>query len=146
MTPIELTGKGKICPRCEWAWPKPDWKQFLDTMGDDLPNDPIIYLARCLSKITFRRPLLVICSGRPDTHRHVTEWWLARHQIPYDYLLLRGKKDNDEDHAVKQRMLNRLKKEFREPPIFVVDDRGSVVRMWRKNGIVCLQVADTPDF
>ena len=48
--------------------------------------------------------------------------------------------DNDQrpDSEVKQDILNSLKAQGKKI-LFTVDDRQSVVDMWRANGITCLQ-------
>ena len=51
---------------------------------------------------------------------------------------MRGDKDNRPDSEIKQDILKQLQKEGKEI-LFVVDDRQSVVDMWRANGITCLQ-------
>ena len=51
---------------------------------------------------------------------------------------MRGDKDSRPDSEVKQDILKQLKDEGKEI-LFVVDDRQSVVDMWRTSGITCLQ-------
>lgn len=80
---------------------------------------------------------VAIVSGRPDSYADVIRKWLAEHEVPYDSLHLRKDRDYRADDIVKREILHR---DFRKEEIlFVVDDRESVVRMWRDEGLVCLQ-------
>lgn len=91
---------------------------------------------------------VIILTGRNDTHRKVTEEWLEYHGISYDELYTRNSElDVDEkgqaikDTIVKQRLFDtHIKNRFNVK--FVIDDRPSVCRMWRENGLKVLQVGD----
>jgi hypothetical protein len=74
----------------------------------------------------------------PSEYKDKTEKWLAKHSVPHDFLYMRPLEDKRPDDVVKQEILDTLlpKKELIE---FVVDDRQSVVDMWRKNGLTVLQ-------
>lgn len=117
---------------------KPDWKSFNENMDKDLPNTPVVALYRTLYKSKEYEMILV--SGRQERFRKVTETWLAWHEIPFDTLLMRSDDDNRHDSEVKQDILRELQAQGKEI-LFTVDDRQSVVDMWRANGITCLQCA-----
>ena len=51
---------------------------------------------------------------------------------------MREDKDSRPDSEVKQDILRRLQGQCKKI-LFVVDDRQSVVDMWRANGVTCLQ-------
>ncbi len=114
-----------------------DWKQFFEGMDHDLPVEPIMNLLNILKK----EHSIVLCSGRPETHRARTESWLKRHSISYDALYLRDAGDNRTDDIVKREILHRIREDGYDPWL-AVDDRDSVVRMWREEGLTCLQCAD----
>ncbi len=44
------------------------------------------------------------------------------------------------DWIVKKQLLWEIRKEF--DPLIAIDDRNSVVKMWREEGIQCLQAAE----
>lgn len=108
-------------------------------MGDDKPNLPIVGLYKTLWES--RRFTLILVSGRSEESRKITETWLVWNSIPFERLLMRPANDFRSDVEVKQEMLDLLRREGQDIS-FVVDDRNSVVAMWRKNGITCLQCAE----
>ena len=68
----------------------------------------------------------------------------GQHQINYHQLYMRPAKDVRGDNEVKKEIFqNSIKDKF--DILFVVDDRLSVVKMWRSIGLVCLQ-CDWGDF
>lgn len=80
---------------------------------------------------------IAMVTGREDMFQLLTEQWLEKHGIYYDELHMRKSKDYRSDFEVKQEILDT---KFGERDIlFVVDDRQSVVDMWRRNNITCLQ-------
>lgn len=121
---------------------KPDWKAFNSKMGDDTPNIPIVELYKTLWNSD--RYELVLVSGRSEDQREITEQWLFWNDIPFSKLLLRPSKDFRPDVEIKKEILDDLRRQNKKI-LFVVDDRKSVVNMWRANGITCLQ-CDIGDF
>ena len=115
---------------------KPDWKNFNANMDKDLPNEPIVALYRTLYNSKAYEIILV--SGRQERFRKVTETWLTWHEIPFDTLLMRADDDYRHDSEVKCDILKNLQAQGKEI-LFCIDDRQSVVDMWRANGITCLQ-------
>ena len=55
---------------------------------------------------------------------------------------MRKEYDFRPDHAIKLEMLETLKVYYNCNPKYVFDDRDSVVKMWRDQGLTCLQVAE----
>jgi hypothetical protein len=116
-----------------------NWKDFFSAMGDDTLNEHIADLYRLIWSSPEHECIIV--SGRPEKYRELTEQWLTWNKISFDRLELRPTGDQREDSIVKKGILDMLVSEGKEIA-FVVDDRRSVVDMWRKNGITCLQCAD----
>ena len=114
----------------------PDWKSFNADMDKDVPNLPVVELYKTLWETG--KYEMIIVSGRKEQFRKLTETWLFWHKIPFKTLLMRQDNDNRPDSKMKQDILNQLQKDGKEI-LFVVDDRQSVVDMWRANGITCLQ-------
>lgn len=84
---------------------------------------------------------LVLVSGREDRHRPQTERWLASHAIAYDALHMRQTGDNRRDAIIKEEIFDaHIRPHYAVR--FVLDDRNQVVAMWRRLGLVCLQVAE----
>lgn len=82
---------------------------------------------------------IILVSGRMETGRSETEQWLFDHEVPYDMLVMRESKDYRPDDIVKKELYEKyIKDKFYVD--FVLDDRNSVVAMWRSLGLLCLQV------
>jgi len=84
---------------------------------------------------------VIVVSGRPnkfkgmDTGR-TTLNWLTAHGIPFSHLFMRREDDHRDDTVVKSEILASLLKLVpKEQIAFVVDDRPSVIRMWKSHGL-----------
>lgn len=112
-----------------------DWRTYFSKMGDDLPVEWVIGHARDAYHSQGRTVCMV--SGRPDTYQHETIAWLKKHNVPYHYLFMRPGGSKNPDTEVKQSILDHMPK---EQIIHVWDDRPSVIRMWRSNGLTVTAV------
>jgi len=123
-----------------------NWAAFNATMHLDKPNQPVVDLIQivfyfgCEQGENDQPNKVVICSGRGEEQRKVTEDWLKEHAIPFHGLYMRPAKDNRADYIVKEELLAKIRADGYDPTV-VFDDRNSVVEMWRRNGLICLQVA-----
>ena len=84
---------------------------------------------------------VIILTGRNAEHRDVTVEWLEANGVDYDELYTRADGDTREDSIVKEELF-RTHVEPRFNVKFVLDDRNSVVNMWRRIGLKCFQVAE----
>lgn len=112
-----------------------DWHR----VGEDLPNRPVISVVQALARAGHR---IVYISGRSEAARAGTSVWIAEHVgVPGEALLMRARDDARPDTVVKRELYKR-----RVAPRYTVsailDDRDSVVQMWRRLGLTVLQVAD----
>lgn len=116
---------------------KPDWDGFFAACVDDKPIPHIIEMLRDINHG------FVFVTGRPERSRSDTERWLWKQPGMPAYQMLYMRKDGDHrpDHMVKLEILQQMRADGYEP-ILAFDDRTQVVKMWRENGIPCLQVAD----
>lgn len=123
---------------------KPNWGSFFAEMINDPPLHDVCLLAELLGD----HPLvktgaikLFLFSGRPDTHRKETEEWLQNHVPAYfqkaEALLMRGEGDYRADTIVKREMLDGVRGQGHNVRL-VVDDRPSVVQMWKDAGVTVL--------
>jgi hypothetical protein len=119
-----------------------NWDAFFAAMGDDPVVEPIRDLLNSITRGSDNP--IVLCSGRPENYRDITEDWLRRHQISWAALYMRPEGDHRADHIVKAQLLTGMRGDGFEPWI-AVDDRPSIVAMWRENGITCLQCRDWDD-
>lgn len=105
------------------------WDLYFSECTGDRPVDFVVRWVRELSKTH----TICLVSGRPDTTQFDTIWWLDLHNVPYDYLFMRGGSDKRPDTMVKQDILNKLPKDKID---FALDDRPVVIReVWRKNNV-----------
>lgn len=84
---------------------------------------------------------VIVFSGRDSVCRQATIEWLNENNIMFDHLFMREEGNCEKDSIVKRRLFeqNIRSKYFVE---YVLDDRNSVVEMWRNMGLICLQVAE----
>jgi len=116
---------------------KPDWNAFYAGIKDDEVHEAVH------SVLLSRQPEMnvIFSSGRPERCRADTVWWLTNKTAVRNYtLLMRKDGDKRADYIVKQEMLDvHIPK---DKVSFVMDDRQQVVSMWRRNGLMCFQVAE----
>jgi hydroxymethylpyrimidine pyrophosphatase-like HAD family hydrolase len=131
-----------ITHRRQYVATKPkNWVAFNAGMIHDTPHWDVVEV---LSLYAFNYPI-VLCSGRGEETRLVTETWL-RDQLTlvkgenYEELYMRPHKDHRPDDIIKEELLDRMLSEGYEPHV-VFDDRDRVVAMWRRRGYRCFQVA-----
>lgn len=118
---------------------KKNFHAFYEAMGYDGVHEDIrdLYIMYCRTY----KYIPIICTGRPEKYREVTRDWLWKYSIFSDRLLMRpDERGHEPDYLIKQDMLNDLKQDYDIK--LAIDDRDQVVKMWRENGIRCLQVAD----
>lgn len=114
---------------------KADWKSFLHPWNviKDEPIHSMIFLLQAL----YYDYYIYLCTGRPESLKDCTEQWLKENHVSYDKIFFRKIGDRREDSIIKEEiLLNHIDK---DRILFVVDDRTSVVKMWRKNGLKVLQ-------
>lgn len=84
---------------------------------------------------------VVVCTGREEEYRNLTATWLAKVGIMPDRMYMRRNGDFCHDDKMKQVMLEQMRADGFNP-VLVFEDRTRVVKMWRANGIRCLQVVN----
>ena len=112
-------------------------------VAHDLPVWSIINLVKILHAEGYD---ILITTGRMDrpgtpSVREDTEYWLDFHNVPYEKLIMRRDRDFRPDNITKKELyeehiVGRYEVEL------VLDDRDRVVKMWRDEGLKCLQVAE----
>jgi hypothetical protein len=113
---------------------KKNWDLYFSLMHLDKPVDFVVRWVRELSKTH----TICVVSARPDTYQFETMDWLRyTAQLEYDYIFMRRGGDKRNDVEVKAEILNDLPKDQIN---IVLDDRPSVVRMWKQNGVRVIAV------
>ena len=115
-----------------------NWDAFFAECVNDPVIEPIRDLAVLVASQGYR---IILVSGRSDTVREETKAWLARSGVPYAELHMRKAGDYRQDFVIKSEILDAILAEGHDIA-FVVDDRPSVVAMWRERGLTCLQCRD----
>jgi hypothetical protein len=139
------------CPNCGYAHNEPrcrlcdakhpqkaNWDAFHKACVHDTPILPVIHT---IWRLLAAGADVWVWSGRMETVRAETEWWLGVQRLGHLPLKMRPAGDYTPDDQLKQSWLDAMPKEDRARLVLVFDDRQRVVNMWRDNGVVCAQVA-----
>ncbi len=104
---------------------------------EDTAYPAVVQLVRALAAAGYA---IVIMSGRTEAARFGTERWRLREGIPASRLFMRAVGDTRKDDVVKHDLFVK-----HVAPAYnvvgTIDDRNSVVAMWRQIGLTCAQVA-----
>lgn len=107
-------------------------------VGSDIVDEKIRGIVSLYRKIGFD---IIIVSGRKDECKSETIAWLDNNNIISHALHMRKADDNRADYIVKKEIYDEyIKGKYNIE--FVLDDRDQVVRMWREEGLKCLQVQE----
>jgi len=156
-----------ISHRLRFIKQKPkDWKSFRDPKQKrwDEPRIEIINIASALQRNSSTR--LIFASGRSeserlDTIRSLSRWFLldgwqkikgedlgeiaSSWNFPTLPFYMRQENDYRKDTVVKAEMLDQMRRDGYDP-VMAFDDRPSVVRMWREQGLVVADVGEGKEF
>lgn len=114
-----------------------DYDRFFAEARNDGPITAVISVLQALKQAGHD---VHIITGRSEVVRQDTVEWLERHEVPFDRLLMRPEHDYTPDDRLKEGW---FRAEYEpEEVLLVLEDRARVVRMWRRHGLTCLQVAD----
>lgn len=127
--------RSHLIPPASIAHVASSWDRHSLACGNDAPITPVIRLLMTLSE----RYRIFILTSRGEVARAETVAWLARHNIPYDRLIMRGPDEHREPAAVK---IDWIKAIGPDHIFCAFDDNDNVVRAICGMGITCLQVAD----
>jgi len=105
--------------------------------GRDHLNKPVAHAVGLLRKAGDQ---IILLSGRGDEYRMQTLAWLVEHEVWFDELWMRPEKDTRRDDVVKAELFDQHVR-HRFNVRMSIDDRDRVVRLWRRMGLPCWQVA-----
>ena len=129
-----------ITHRRHWVATKPkNWAAFNAGMANDTVYEDIRWMLMKLRRTPGSQTIL--CSGRGDETRAVTEKWLSDNRIPFDALFMRRAGDYRQDSIVKVELLAQIRQWHGEPWMWF-DDRNQVVDAIRAQGVRVLQVSE----
>lgn len=121
-----------------------DYTAFFNAMKYDVPINDVIDVVSALSA----RYLIIFVSGRPDSHRSMTEQWLKKH-VPfisadsaYVEVYMRKAGDYRPDYIVKKEIYEQVVASFPCYQVLgVFDDRPQVIeKCWRPLGVTVYKV------
>lgn len=115
----------------------PDWKSFYQEIDRDTLH---LWCFELIQAMQARGYKILFVTGREEYTRALSQEWLDRHHLNGISLMMRREGDTREDAMVKKDIYLQDIDPLYEV-LFVVDDRRSVVEMWREVGLVCLQCA-----
>ena len=139
--------------------PRPDWGGFLDNemVAQDIPIPQTWAIMRSL---LINHARICFITGRPDSQRDMTWSWLTEMSCPiryalsgylnsYDYgrdqpkhrLLMRTSGDHRPSDVVKGELLQEARS-LGYVPTMAFEDRIQDTAMWRREGLLYLQVAE----
>lgn len=121
---------------------KKDWKSFFEEIGDDDMRKDTYDRVAGFIKDGYE---VILVSARPDTYRKATKDWLKKYPFfQYTALLMRRGDDKRPDTEVKKDIYERYLKGYKIHK--VIDDRPSVIRMWREQGLDVIDVGGGVEF
>lgn len=113
-----------------------DWDSFNAGIPGDKPIMEAVWLQNQL-RVHSGFPI-IFASGRSENERKDTQKQLQHFGCYYEKLYMRPAGDKRADYIIKREILDQIREDGYEPYI-VIDDRQSVVDMWRDNGLFVLQ-------
>jgi hypothetical protein len=114
-----------------------NWAAWNAGMKNDTVNEDIAFI---LDTFWEKGNTIILCSGRGEETREVTEQWLKDQELCFTKLFMRKAKDYRKDSIVKVELLQQIREQFGEPFLWF-DDRTQVVDAIRAEGVRVLQVA-----
>jgi uncharacterized HAD superfamily protein len=121
-----------------------NWNMFKAEMVNDKPIKQICSIAR---EMYYVGNHVILCTGRGEENREVTQYWLRKHEIKFAKLYMRSEGDRRGDDIVKKELLDQIVVDFGQKPDIWFDDRPRVVKMLRENGVFVADVYQgTEDF
>lgn len=132
---------------------KKDWDKFL---SDELvaKDAPIPATWATLTALVRDHARILFITGRPEAQRQITYDWLTKIDCTHravaawtwqnsnnkPVLYMRKDGDRRPSHIVKEEALHRARMDTFDPTL-VFEDRKDDTAMWRRNGLLCCQVA-----
>jgi hypothetical protein len=134
-----------------------DWDSFFaeENLIKDKPIPETWAILAAILRVHHPRVLFV--TGRPERQRHATYRWLtdanckhrhlAAHYWRFEHhnntplLFMRSDTDRRPSHEVKEDLVRRVRASGFNPRI-AFEDRKQDADMWRRNGLICYQVAE----
>lgn len=123
-----------------WRIPKINWQksnpmeryhEYHSLSGFDRPGNLDIFQEH-------KDAVGIVFTARPVHYHAITEEWLKRNRIPFEYIVMRNNQDHRHSLELKRTMLNWLPDMYNIKLDWIVaayDDRADVVAMYKEHGI-----------
>lgn len=114
-----------------------DWEKFIDAQLDDQPNPWCVAIVKAMHKAGYK---IIFVTGRYYSEFKNTDSWLKKHLPKYLHkyvLLMRTDTDKRPDYESKEQIIKSIQDTY--DILFAIDDKPSVVKMFRSIGIPCLE-------
>lgn len=125
---------------------KKDWTSFFTNLVYDTPNIEVVDMLINYEDLGYE---IIFISARPDTYRAFTEDWIINKVFKgyeiHKTLIMRREGDHRPDTEVKQQMFDTYFK-GKYDVSHIIDDRPSVIRMWRSNNLSVIDVGNGVEF
>jgi len=115
-----------------------NWRAFTAGIPNDTPHHDIIDLVHLFMDTGHN---IILCSGRGEESREVTEQQMDKFAVTYHQLYMRPVKDHRPDDIIKVELLQQIRNDWGNPKYWF-DDRQRVVNAIRAEGVRVLQVCD----
>jgi 3-deoxy-D-manno-octulosonate 8-phosphate phosphatase KdsC-like HAD superfamily phosphatase len=112
------------------------WSKFFQAMAGDSLN---VWCKELIDGMHSNYGILLV-TGRPSNYRDITVEWLKSKGVNFDGLYMRAEGDRRPDYVVKKEIYCKYIQDTFDV-LFVVDDRKTVVDMWRSLGLTVLHCA-----
>lgn len=114
-----------------------NWKAFNSKINSDSIN---IWCRELIDSFKDKYSVILV-TGRTEEFRDITLKWLNDNKVFYSKIFFRENSDYRDDTVIKKEIYEKkIRPDYM--PLFVVDDRNKVVKMWRELGLICLQCDD----
>lgn len=120
---------------------KKDYARFHRESIGCPPHTQVVKLARHLRTKNIK---ILVVSGRQERWLGITKQWLAKWNIEYDDIYLRGDRDFRPDIQLKAQIGERILEKYH--PIVAVDDRDDIIAAWKRIAIPTVKVAEDGSF
>lgn len=122
-----------------------NWKEFKKGIPNDTVYHDIIWMLKTFAS---QGIIILIATGRDEDDREATEIWLrdvAKIDGIYSKLYMKKANDFRPDTVTKLEMLKKMREDGFNPTI-ALDDRPSVIKLWRDQGLTTLAVGPLEHF
>lgn len=122
-----------------------EWYEYCRCIEDDVD----IFIKNMVLLYKENGADVIVVTGRPERDskrgkcniKQYSEKWLEFNNIPYDKIYTRSEGDYRPDEVIKKEIYEKYIKRYYDVEV-VLDDRSKVVKMWREQGLKCLQVQE----